>query len=76
MWPFAYGCIFLQATHIYLGWVDCLEVNQLEPRRYFLMKMLSPLRYFPDALIILLGQIIHQDILITLALPVNTNTLL
>ena len=62
--------VFLQAnTFILDGSIVYLrvEVNQLEPHRYFLMKMLSPVRYFPDALIILLGQIIHIDILITLA---------
>lgn len=77
MYPFALRCLFA-GKHIYLGWVDCLEVNQLEPRRYFLMKMLSHLCYFPDTLINLLGQIIHPRhshhfSLIVLHLPVNTN---
>lgn len=59
--------VFFASKHISLARVHCWEVNQLETLRYFLMKMLSPRRYIPDALIILLGQIIHPDILITLA---------
>lgn len=63
------GVFLLANTSILNGLIVYLQldVNQLEPRGYFLMEMLSPLRYLPDALIILLGQIIHRDILVTLA---------
>lgn len=63
------GVFFQANTSILDGMIVYLqlEVNQLEPCTYFLMKMLSPLRYVADALIVLLGQMIHTDILITVA---------
>lgn len=62
--------VFLQAnTSILAGMIVYLqqEVNQVEPCTYFLMKMLSPLRCVADALIVLLGQMIHTGVLITVA---------